>query len=184
MVILLKIIKPHSIKLKLFHPSLKEKCLILDELVSIKMVLGGIDIAYYLAEIEKIIGACQGNLNCILHKLIKPTLELAEELRREIESKEDLAKIGSQAPLLEPYNLELRMWAMSILVSAWVSWVFTAKANNPKYRSKRPEASINAQKVLPYIKNIIMSAVDAGKEIGSNPQSNYRPENIKKLIQL
>ena len=32
------------------------------------------------------------------------------------------------------------MWAMSILASAWISWAFTVKTHDPKYRSERPEA--------------------------------------------
>lgn len=54
----------------------------------------GINIACYLTEVERIIGTCQSNLNCILSGLSKLTKELAEELRKEIESREDLAKIG------------------------------------------------------------------------------------------
>jgi hypothetical protein len=141
----------------------------------------GIDMASYLAEMERIVPELSQfnfiGLVCLARKLV-------EDLKRELSSKEDLMKIGTQMPLLEPYSFESLMWAVGILTSAWANWIFSAKANNPRYRSEKPEASMNAQKVLPYIETTILSAMKAGEEIGSNPENNYRPENVRRFIQI
>ena len=141
----------------------------------------GIDIASYLADIEKIVPELTQSKFTGLISLAK---KLVKELRRELDSKEDLMKIGTQMPLLEPSSFEAIMWALAILTSAWTNWVFSAKANDPQYNSEKPEASMNAKKVLPYIKKIILVAMIVTEEIGKNPENNYRPENIRKLIHV
>jgi len=141
----------------------------------------GIDVASYLAKIERIVPELSQfnfiGLGCLAR-------ELVQELKKELDSKENLIRVGTQVPLLEPYSPESLMWAIGILTSAWADWIFSAKANNPCYRSEKPEAAMNAQKALPYVEKIILSAMRAGKEIGSYPQNNYRPENVRKLIQI
>jgi hypothetical protein len=76
------------------------------------------------------------------------------------------------------------MWAMSLLTDAWAAWVFSAKANNSSYGASKPEATANAKIALPYVKSTAISAIEAGIEIGRNPQNNYRPENVRKTIYL
>lgn len=81
-------------------------------------------------------------------------------------------------------GIEALMWAISILTSAWTNWIFSSKSNDAQYRSDKPEVTINAQKILPYIEGVILNAMKAGREIGSNPLNKYRPENIRKIIQI
>jgi len=140
-----------------------------------------IDVASYLSEIEKIVPQLSKFDFTGLPGLAQ---RLVQELKRELNSKESLMKVDTIVPLLEPNSFESLIWAIGILTSAWANWVFSAKANDPHYRFERQEAAMNAQIVLPYVEKTILSAMRASEEIGRNPQNNFRPENIRKLIRI
>jgi len=139
----------------------------------------GINIAYYLAKVEDLIGRDR-----FADEIMALVREFTSELKGEISSKETLATIGGQAPLLESNSFECQMWALSILVSAWSQWIFTAKSHDPTYQICSKEASVNARIVMPYVEKTVMLAMKAGAEIGTSPKNNYRPEGIDKFIQI
>lgn len=133
-----------------------------------------IDIAKYLAKLE-----CAG-MHQPLNAIQACASELATEIRSSLMSKENVAIINGQAPILEPDSCECYMWAVAILASAWSEWVFTAKSNDPNYQnnSTKHEAATNVKLALPYVKPSIEAAMLMAKEIGDRNDSNYRPENI------
>jgi len=139
----------------------------------------GIDIADYLTRLEGWVSRGQPYEGALIL-----ARELASELKREISRKETLAMVNGKAPLLESDSLECQMWALSVLASAWSQWVFTAKSNTPRYRAERRKAASNAQIASLYVSKTITLAMEASAEIGSTAENNYRPEKVRKLIQV
>jgi len=142
-------------------------------------LLTGINIADYLAKIEDSISRDR-----FYYEIMALARELASELKREISRKETLATVKGQVPLLESYSFECQMWALSILMSAWSVWIFTAKSNDPIYQTQKKEASANARIVRSYVAKTVTLAWEAGNEIGSCSENKYRPEGIAKFIQI
>jgi hypothetical protein len=143
--------------------------------------LQGIDIARYLARLEESIGGRRFGQD-----IMQLAMDLASELKRELNQIENLATKAGQVPLLESYSFECQMWALAIITSAWSQWIFAAKSNDPKYRKdpQKREAAVNAQIARPYIRKAIESAITAGAEIGSNAQNDFRPERTVTIMHL
>lgn len=144
------------------------------------MSMCGIDIAKYLARLEK---AGMGNPLGAIQSCV---MDLANEIKTNLGTQESLATVNGQAPLLENYSVECQMWAIALLASAWTEWVLTAKMNNEAYRvaSGKKEAAINAELALPYIECSIIDAMRCGSVVGRNAESKYRPENTSAVVKL
>lgn len=149
------------------------------------MEFDNIDISKYLIKLE--------DTGCALTNVVNVSLQLADEIKNILKTKEQLDIKDGQFPILETNptrSAEIWMWAISILSSAWTEWCFTAKTNNPKYQNdpNHPEAAKNVKIALPYIITSIIDALDKAHEIGSritnDDRTAYRPESGPAWIQL
>jgi len=144
-----------------------------------------IDISKHLIKLEE--------TGCAVTNVVNVSLQLAEEIKNILKRKEKLSIKDGQFPILETNptrSVEIWMWAISILSSAWTEWCFTAKTNDPKYQNdpKHPEASRNVKIALPYVVASIIGALDKGHEIGcrntNDDKTAYRPESGSAWIKL
>jgi hypothetical protein len=134
-----------------------------------------INIARYLERFQKVLGETGiptlAMLTCVS--------DTAVEIKLSLMSQETLAinKEG-QTPILECNSTECYMWALSILISAWTQWVFTAKVKNPVYQNdvQHPEAAQNVI-ALPYIKQSINDAISVGNDEGGRSDLEYNPNS-------
>jgi hypothetical protein len=148
-------------------------------------VLITIDIAPYIAEIQKLMGIVSerakssGVTNGILRVdqldiLLDGALSLATNLERDI-YKEVLRKEGKS---YDYDSNEMDLLALGVIFSSWSSWIFKAKSEDP---SREAESREQAKAVSKYIESMIVNAIRGGQNIGKDngsPEGKSEPINI------
>jgi hypothetical protein len=144
-----------------------------------------IDIAPYLAEIQKLMGIVSerakssGVINGILRVdqldiLLDGALSLATNLERDI-YKEVLRKEGKS---YDYDSNEMDLLALGVIFSSWSGWIFKAKSEDP---SREAESREQAKAVSKYIESMIVNAIRGGQNIGKDngsPEGKSEPINI------
>jgi len=142
-----------------------------------------IDIAPYLAEIQKLMGIVleraksSGVTNGILRVdqldiLLDGALSLATDLERDIYN-EVLHKEGRS---YHYDSNEMDLLALGIIFSSWSGWIFQAKSEDP---SRDAESREQAKAVSKYVESMIVNAIRGGQNIGKN---NGQPEERSEPI--
>jgi hypothetical protein len=144
-----------------------------------------IDIAKHLVRLEE--------SGSPVDNIVPVSLDIAEEIKNVLRTREKLRVKDNQFPILETYptrSTEICMWAVAALSSAWTQWCFTAKTNNPKYQQdpNHAEAAENVKIALPYVKTLIIDTMSIAEEIASKDTGDdkiaYRPESAPAYIEL
>jgi hypothetical protein len=142
-----------------------------------------IDIAYYISEIERGLGKAQaaskdmGISGGILHEhIINILLPICHTAALKLE-KEIFSTVSSMEGESWPAEAnELNLLAFGTILTAWASWCFKAKSDDP---NRDPLTRRQAAVVDKYIKTMINNAINAGRTIGTD---NGRPEGREELI--
>jgi hypothetical protein len=148
-------------------------------------VLMTIDIAPYLAEIQKLMGIVleraksSGVTNGILRVdqldiLLDGALSLATSLERDIYN-EVLQKEGNS---YDYDSNEMDLLALGIIFSSWSGWIFKAKSEDP---SREEGSREQAKAVSKYVESMIVNAIRGGQNIGKD---NGQPEGKRELIDI
>jgi hypothetical protein len=95
------------------------------------MASNEIDIAKHLEKFEKILN----NTGVPTLAIISCVSDIIMEIRLSLMFQENIAIKDNQTPILECNSAEIQMCAIAILASAWTTWCFTSKANNPDYQN-------------------------------------------------
>jgi hypothetical protein len=144
-----------------------------------------IDIAPYIAEIQKLMGIVlaraksSGVVNGILGVdqadiLLAGALNAATILERNIYN-EIISKEGIS------YNSdsnEMDLLALGLILSAWSAWVFKAKSEDSNREAGSRE---QAKAVSKYVETMIVNAIRGGQNIGI---ANGQPEGRSELINI
>jgi hypothetical protein len=144
-----------------------------------------IDIAPYLAEIQKLMGIAleraksSGVNNGILRVdqldiLLDGALSLATSLERDIYN-EVLQKEGKS---YDYDSNEMDLLALGVIFSSWSGWIFKAKSEDP---SRDAESREQAKAVSKYVESMMVNAIRGGQNIGKD---NGQPEGKSELIDI
>ena len=144
-----------------------------------------IDIAPYLAEMQKLMGIVSeraissGVSNGILRVdqldiLLDGALSLATNLERDIYN-EVLQKEGKS---YDYDSNEMDLLALGVIFSSWSGWIFKAKSEDP---SRELESREQAKAVSKYVESMTMNAIRGGQNIGKDngsPDGKSQPIDI------
>jgi hypothetical protein len=144
-----------------------------------------IDIAYYLSELERLMGevfesakkaGIQGGVitkdqvNILLTGALTAAKQLEEQIHDEVKQKE-----GQSYGV--PSN-EMQLLAFALMWSAYAGWVFKAKSEDP---NRNEESRKQADAVSKHVETMIINAIRGGQKIGKN---SGRPEGKKEPISI